>query len=68
VTDTGTPKAGERAPWVRVSVVVGDELAEHIRVQAFHTRQSRSAYVRRLIEDDVAQIKQRRISQESEIG
>jgi hypothetical protein len=67
VTDTGTPEAGERGPWVRLSVVVARELAEYVRVQAFHTRQSRSAYVRRLIEDDAARFSGREISEKGEM-
>jgi hypothetical protein len=61
-------KADDNAGWVRLSVVVGHELAEHVRVQAFRTRQSRSAYVRRLIEGDAARIERRKISKESEQG
>jgi len=61
-------KADENAGWVRLSVVVGRELAEHVRVQAFRARQSRSAYVRRLIEDDAARLERRGISTEGELG
>jgi hypothetical protein len=68
VTDAATQTAGENAGWARLSVVVGRELAEHVRVQAFRTRQSRSAYVRRLIEDDASRLERRGISQEGEIG
>jgi hypothetical protein len=60
--------AGESGGWVRLSVVVGRELAEHVRVQAFRTRQSRSAYVRRLIEEDAARLERRGISTKGEMG
>ena len=68
VTDAARPAADKPRGWVRLSVVVGRELAEHVRVQSFRTRQSRSAYVRRLIEDDAALLDRRGISTESEIG
>ena len=51
-----------RASWVRLSVVLSDELAEHVRVQAFHSRQSRSAYVRNLIENDASRAAHRHFS------
>jgi hypothetical protein len=40
---------------VKFTVVLDESLAEHLRVQAFEARQSRSAYVRNLIAADAAQ-------------
>ena len=37
---------------VRLSVVLNEELAEYVRVRAFETRKSRSAYVRDLVSAD----------------
>jgi len=34
---------------VRLSVVLTEALAEHVRVRAFQTRKSRSAYIRDLV-------------------
>jgi hypothetical protein len=54
--------------WVRLSVVLRRELAEYVRVQAFLTRQSRSAYVRGLIEADASRRDARGISSEANEG
>ena len=53
---------------VRLSVVLGRELAEHVRVRAFLTRQSRSAYVRGLIEADASRLDGPRLFDEGEMG
>jgi hypothetical protein len=37
---------------VRLSVVLSEELDEHVRLRAFQTRTSRSAYVRALVDED----------------
>jgi hypothetical protein len=37
---------------VRMSVVLDADLAEYVRIRAFETRQSRSAYVRELVSTD----------------
>jgi hypothetical protein len=44
------PSAGA----VRMSVVLDPRLAEYVRVRAFQTRKSRSAYVRDLVVADAA--------------
>jgi hypothetical protein len=61
-------QADQSARLVRLSVVLGRELAEHVRLQSFLTRQSQSAYVRRLIEDDAARLNKRQISTKGEMG
>jgi hypothetical protein len=66
--DAAMQKADESSRCVRLSAVLVREVAEHVRVQAFRTRQSRSAYVRRLIEDDAARLEKRGISKEGEMG
>ena len=59
-------EAPRRAGWVRLSVVLSDELAEHVRVQAFLSRQSRSAYVRNLIENDASRAAHTHFSTDAE--
>ncbi len=54
----------DREGLVRLSVVLGRELAEYVRVRAFLTRTSRSAYVRGLIEADASRLDGRRLSEE----
>ena len=66
--DTARQTADESARLVRLSVVVGRDLAEHVRLQSFLTRQSRSAYVRRLIEDDAARLDGQGNSRKGEMG
>lgn len=43
---------GEAKQPVRLSVVLDEKLAEHVRRRAYETRSSRSAYVRSLVEND----------------
>jgi metal-responsive CopG/Arc/MetJ family transcriptional regulator len=43
----------ERTDPVRLSVVLDDELLEHVRLRAFEERMSKSAYVRDLVARDV---------------
>ena len=38
---------------VRLSVVLNEQLSEHVRFRAFQTRKSRSAFVRQLVEEDL---------------
>lgn len=38
---------------VRLSVLLDEALSEHVRLRAFETRTSRSAYVRGLVQADV---------------
>jgi hypothetical protein len=49
---TDLPREDRGGGLVRLSVVLGRELSEHVRLQAFLTRRSQSAYVRGLIEDE----------------
>jgi len=37
---------------VRLSVVLTEELDEHVRLRAFQTRTSKSAYIRSLVDED----------------
>lgn len=38
---------------IRLSVVLDEALSEHVRLRAFETRMSRSAYVRALVASDM---------------
>jgi hypothetical protein len=57
----------EHPSWARLSVVLDDELAEHVRLQAFLTRQSRSAYVRGLIADDANRLRAGELRKKGEL-
>lgn len=46
--------SGQKNHLVRLSVVLDEELAEYVRVRAFETRKSRSAYVRDLVHADAS--------------
>jgi hypothetical protein len=68
MTDVPVREDADSGGLVRLSVVLGRELSEHVRVQAFLTRTSRSAYVRGLIEDDAARVSGTGGSAEGEVG
>jgi hypothetical protein len=42
----------QRVELVRLSVVLDEELSEHVRFRAFESRKSKSAYVRELVAAD----------------
>jgi hypothetical protein len=68
MTDVPAQEDRDRPGWVRLSVVLGRELAEHVRLQAFLTRRSRSAYVRGLIEADASRVNRTDFSGEGDVG
>jgi hypothetical protein len=68
MTELRVQEDRDRPGWVRLSVVLGRELAEHVRLQAFLTRRSRSAYVRGLIEADASRVKGTESSREGDLG
>jgi len=49
---TAEGSRGDRTELVRLTVVLDEELLEHVRVRAFETRKSKSAYVRDLVAAD----------------
>ncbi len=46
-------EGSDRTELVRLSVVLDEELLEHVRFRAFEARKSKSAYVRELVAADV---------------
>lgn len=55
-------ESSETKTLVRLSVVLDEQLSEHVRFRAYQTRKSRSAFVRQLVQDDL----QRQASAERE--